>query len=41
MDMQQIEFNALAIQANNLLSDHIGIVAGFDFECTVVGPEID
>jgi hypothetical protein len=26
---------------SNLLSDDIGIVAGFDFEGTVVGPEID
>ena len=41
MDIQQTELNAFAIQANNLLSDHIRIVAGFDFESTIIGPEID
>ena len=25
----------------NLLSDHVGIVAGFDFEAAVLGPQID
>ena len=41
MDVQKITFKAFAIQANNLLSDHVRIMAGFDFESAIISPKVD